>query len=126
MHAGQSEEERRPGDWRGQYLFDSLSSVTSSRSLLTDDDPPLSKRGQRQANALGDRFHQVPIDHLFVSPADRAVETALRLSRLTIHHHRTMQASESGDETVRGANLPLKIEPGLYEVSAVFIHFPFR
>ena len=40
------------------------------------DDGPLSARGQRQAELIGERLSGVPFTHVFTSPLQRAVETA--------------------------------------------------
>jgi broad specificity phosphatase PhoE len=39
-------------------------------------DPPLSEKGQWQAQRLGERLRQEPIDYIFVSPYLRAMQTA--------------------------------------------------
>ena len=56
---------------------------SQSQSRETDDhvNPPLSALGRRQAERLHGRFRDVPLDVLYVSTLERAVETA-HLARL--------------------------------------------
>jgi probable phosphoglycerate mutase len=47
-------------------------------------DPPLSERGERQAQLVGQRFSTVHIDAVYASPLRRAFETGQQIAR----HHR--------------------------------------
>ncbi len=58
-------------------------------------DPPLSEDGLLQAKELGERLQREPIDHLFVSPFLRTVQTAL--------------------EVQKSVKLPIQVENGLSE-----------
>lgn len=55
-----------------------------------------------QADELGARFDKIHLDHIFVSPFDRTLETATRLLR----GHK---------------DAVIKVEPGLAEVSLFFL-----
>jgi probable phosphoglycerate mutase len=50
------------------------------RAGLSVDDPPLTARGQRQAEALAEHFASIEVDELWVSPLRRAQETAAPLA----------------------------------------------
>ncbi|MCP9264157.1 hypothetical protein DINM_022166 [Dirofilaria immitis] len=75
---------------------DNINSAWQNNSKLKSDNSPLSKRGQGQANELAVRFENIHLDHVFVSPFDRTLETATRLLR----GHK---------------NVTIKVEPGLCE-----------
>ncbi|VDM99766.1 unnamed protein product [Thelazia callipaeda] len=75
---------------------DNINSAWHKNSDLKSDNAPLSKRGQKQADELGARFDKIHLDHIFVSPFDRTLETATRLLR----GHK---------------NASIKVEPGLCE-----------
>ena len=62
---------------------------------LKSDNPPLSTRGQGQADELYHGFAKVHITHVFASPFDRTLETATRL--------------------IGSRGIPIKVEPGLAE-----------
>jgi 2,3-bisphosphoglycerate-dependent phosphoglycerate mutase len=47
-------------------------------------DPPLSERGQRQAELVGERFSTERVDAVYASPLKRAYETGCQIAR----HHR--------------------------------------
>ncbi|MGI8926634.1 MAG: histidine phosphatase family protein [Tepidiformaceae bacterium] len=47
-------------------------------------DPPLSERGQRQAELVGERFSTARVDAVYVSPLRRAADTGAAIAR----HHR--------------------------------------
>lgn len=75
---------------------DNINSGWHRNSKLKSDNSPLSKRGQGQADELSARFDKIHLDHIFVSPFDRTLETATRL--------------------LRGHNsATIKVEPGLCE-----------
>ncbi|KAL3997570.1 Histidine phosphatase (branch 1) family protein [Acanthocheilonema viteae] len=75
---------------------DNINSAWQNNSTLKSDNSPLSKRGQEQADELAVRFNNIHLDHIFVSPFDRTLETATRLLR---GHN----------------NATIKVEPGLCE-----------
>lgn len=52
-----------------------------------------------QADEVGVRFEKVHLDHVIVSPFDRCLETATRI--------------------LKDKNVPIKVEPGLVEVSPI-------
>jgi broad specificity phosphatase PhoE len=58
-------------DWRGGPVGDTI-------------DPPLSERGERQAELVGLRFSTQRIDAVYASPLRRALETGRQIAR----HHR--------------------------------------
>ncbi|VDM29987.1 unnamed protein product [Toxocara canis] len=64
---------------------------------LAKDDSPLSKRGRLQAEECAARFANVHLDHVFSSPYNRCIETAVRI--------------------VRSRGMSIKVEPGLSEVT---------
>lgn len=75
---------------------DNINLTWQNSSTLKSDNSPLSKRGQGQADELAVRFNDIHLDHIFVSPFDRTLETATRL--------------------LRGhSNATIKVEPGLCE-----------
>ena len=59
--------------------------------------PPLSERGFRQAQRLGDRLKDESYDHIFVSPLLRTRQTAAPL----LQHHQRAEVIEPFLEEIR-------------------------
>jgi len=76
-----------------------IRSPQSNPLHLKSDNSPLSKRGHHQAKELAQRFINQPIDHIFVSPFERTMETATAIV-----------TPREGDMA-----LGIKVEPGLVE-----------
>lgn len=64
------------------YFVRNTQSVDEAQQWFTGHtDHPLTEQGEKEAHQLAFRFHVTPVDYLFVSPLQRAVQTAEILTR---------------------------------------------
>ncbi|MDI6774102.1 MAG: phosphoglycerate mutase family protein [Verrucomicrobiota bacterium] len=70
-----------------------------STGVRKDDDPPLTALGRRQAVRLARRLDRLAFDHVYVSSALRAHDTALEIMRF--HKHTPMTVLKELDEVSR-------------------------